>query len=141
MPTLNFPSLIYLNEDVNELLTNEKTKHFDRLCIQFYWEEPDIFTLVAHPVKKSRKHIDTKLIFLKRNSDKLKGAITLQIDYPVILGQFELSNKEIKELSNNGVNDLIFKPSDKYKINPVAVSYDVNGLQLNPCPPADPPSS
>jgi hypothetical protein len=104
--------------------------------MQFYFDESGEFRLVAQGIDKKRCCIKSPLIFLVAADKKM----SLKINFPVILGQFELSDNQIKKFSNNGELDLIFTATDKFKINPVAVSYDVNGNPVNPCPPAIPPN-
>lgn len=143
MATLTFPPLIFGSAAVKKLLTDKSTKNFYRLCIQFFRNESDDFTLVAHVVGRARKSMDVPLIFLKpysKNEKEYKEYKVMNLASEIILGQFELSRKQVEELSDNGKVDMIFKP-DKIKINPEAVIYDVNGWQLNPCPPADPPTN
>lgn len=138
MATLNFPVLRFSSTDIKNLLTAEDTKNFNRLCIQFYRQDGDRFTLVAQVLGEGRKKIDVPLIFSTPLPDGPDGN-SIKIDKDVILGQHELSRGQIVRLSDNGTKDLILKPRS-IKINPDAVTYDANGNPLNPCPPADPPA-
>ena len=138
MATFNFPTLRFKADDIKKLLKDSNTKDFKRLCTQFYRRDGDKFTLVAQILGNGRKRISDKLIYIEeftKSIDKITFA-----DEEFIFLQHEISRKQIIRLSKEGAEDLIFTPQ-KIKVNPEAVTYNVNGEAANPCPPADPPTN
>jgi hypothetical protein len=133
MATLTFPSVRFSSADIKKLLTDNSTKNFARLCIQFYMQSDTTLTLVAQVVGAGRHKMDVPLIFSTPH-----GTDSVQINGDMLFGQYELSRGQIMQLTDQGSKDLDLTPS-KMKINPDSISYDANGTTTNPCPPADPP--
>jgi hypothetical protein len=139
MATYYFEPLRFKAEDIKKLLKDSNTKDFKRLCLQFYRRKDDTFTLVAQVLGNRRKRISTKLIFIDAVTTKSVDKLTLGTEEFIFL-QHEISRKQIKNWSKEGKEDLIFTPKT-ITVNPDAVTYDVNGQDANPCPPADPPTN
>ena len=139
MATYYFETLRLKAADIKNLFKDPKTKDFKRLCLQFYRRKDDTFTLVAQVVGKGRKRISSKLIYIDTYQGKSFEKVTMENEEFIFL-QHEISWKQILKWSDDGNEDLIFTPK-KTKINPDAVTYDVNGEPANPCPPAIPPAA
>ena len=132
MATSRFPTLKLKKEDISSLLDGAM-KGFNRLAIQFYRRQGDKFTLVAQILDERRKKMDNSpVIFI---DEDLSSGDYYETDNDVMFLQHELTKSDLIRLSDHGKKDIILKPK-RIQINPDGVTYD----DLNPCPPAIPPT-
>lgn len=107
---------------------------FNRIALQHYTTNGKDFDLVAQAMSPARSKIGPPVIYLKRGAG---NPVTNSRDF--VFGQYELTAVQIKKLSKDFNQDIIFTPKMS-EINPESTEYDTNGQQLDPSPPAPPPN-
>jgi len=110
------------------------TPGFNRIALQHYTTNGTDFGLVAQLMSQARSKIGPPVVFLTQET-----GTTYSPTGDFVFGQYELTKVQLKNLSQDGTKDVIFKPQ-KGQINPETTDYDVNGNTLNPSPPAPPPN-
>jgi len=121
-------------------LTKEKIKEmsdipsFNRIALQHYTTNGTDFDLVAQMLSPARHKIGPPVLLLERT-----GGNTYTPTRDFVFGQYELTLVQLRKLSNNFTEDVIFNPKQG-EINPETTDYDANGDPLHPSPPAPPPN-